>query len=109
VETLLEDTTAVDPEWPKLAAVPGLLEPWHEVKDRWQVATEEFKVGPSGDASCTVAQRSFSGIAFMPGLEVGVSAQGKQGVRGLLLAAAACQGSSAPPPWGCCQQNRVES
>lgn len=44
VETLLEDTIAVDPEWHKLLAVPGLLEPWNDVKDKWQVATEEFKV-----------------------------------------------------------------
>lgn len=44
VETLLEDATSADPEWPKLLAVPGLLEPWNDVKDKWQVATEEFKV-----------------------------------------------------------------
>lgn len=44
VETLLEDTIAADPEWPKLLAVPGLLEPWNDAKDKWQVATDEFKV-----------------------------------------------------------------
>lgn len=30
-----------------LLAVPGLLEPWNDVKDKWQVATEEFKVRAS--------------------------------------------------------------
>eukprot|EP00879_Flechtneria_rotunda_P020620 GHRR01021699.1.p1 GENE.GHRR01021699.1~~GHRR01021699.1.p1 ORF type:complete len:536 (+),score=232.58 GHRR01021699.1:130-1737(+) len=44
VESLLEDMIAADPEWPKLAAVPGLLEPWNDVRDKWQVATEEFKL-----------------------------------------------------------------
>lgn len=44
VETLLDDTTAADAEWAKLLAVPGLLESWNDVKDKWQVATEEFKV-----------------------------------------------------------------
>lgn len=51
VETLLEDTTAADPEWPKLLAVPGLLEPWNDAKDKWQVATDEFKVCYSPQAA----------------------------------------------------------
>lgn len=44
IETLPEDSVAADAEWPKLLAA-GLLEPWNDVKDKWQVATDEFKVG----------------------------------------------------------------
>jgi hypothetical protein len=47
VETLLDDLTAAEPEWAKLAGVPGLLDPWSEVKEKVGVATEEFKVGLS--------------------------------------------------------------
>lgn len=48
VETLLDDLTAAEPEWAKLAGVPGLLDPWSEVKEKVGVATEEFKVGLAG-------------------------------------------------------------
>jgi hypothetical protein len=44
VETLLDDMVVADADWRKLAAVPGLLEPWNDVRDKWQVATDEFKV-----------------------------------------------------------------
>eukprot|EP00775_Hariotina_reticulata_P009125 gene9125-9294_t len=44
VETLLDDMVAADADWRKLAAVPGLLEPWNDVRDKWQVATDEFKL-----------------------------------------------------------------
>lgn len=44
VETLLDDMATADSEWHKLQAVPGLLEPWNDVKDKWQVATDEFKL-----------------------------------------------------------------
>ena len=43
-QSLADSVTAADPEWPKLAAVPGLTEPWGEVRDKWRLATEEFKV-----------------------------------------------------------------
>lgn len=45
IETLLDDMASADSEWSKMSAVPGLLEPWNDVRDKWQVATEEFKVG----------------------------------------------------------------
>lgn len=44
VETLLDDMAVADTEWPKLQAIPGLLEPWNDVRDKWQVATDEFKL-----------------------------------------------------------------
>jgi hypothetical protein len=44
IDTLLDDMAAADPEWSKLVTVPGLLEPWNDVRDKWQVATDEFKV-----------------------------------------------------------------
>ncbi len=34
---------ASDPEWAKLAAVPGMTEPWADVRDKWKLATDEFK------------------------------------------------------------------
>jgi hypothetical protein len=48
VETLLDDAAAGDAEWAKLAAVPGLLEPYADVRAKWAVATDEFKVGCAG-------------------------------------------------------------
>lgn len=44
IETLLEDAIAGDADWRRLAGVPGMLEPWGDVRDKWQVATDEFKV-----------------------------------------------------------------
>jgi hypothetical protein len=44
IETLADDMVVADTEWAKLSAVPGLLEPWHDVRDKWLVATDEFKV-----------------------------------------------------------------
>jgi hypothetical protein len=32
--------------------VPGLLEPWNDVRDKWQVATDEFKVSQGEPACC---------------------------------------------------------
>ena len=48
IETLADDMVTADTEWTKLSAVPGLLEPWHDVRDKWQVVTDEFKVGVGG-------------------------------------------------------------
>jgi hypothetical protein len=46
VETLLDDAIAADPEWPKLLAVPQLLDNWADhVQSKWQAETDEFKVG----------------------------------------------------------------
>jgi hypothetical protein len=39
--------------------VPGLLEPWNDAKDKWQVATDEFKVC----AHCTRGSRLFCDVA----------------------------------------------
>eukprot|EP00878_Enallax_costatus_P044914 GHUV01053706.1.p1 GENE.GHUV01053706.1~~GHUV01053706.1.p1 ORF type:complete len:163 (+),score=65.94 GHUV01053706.1:348-836(+) len=44
VETLLDDMTTADTDWTKLQAIPGLLEPWNDVRDKWQVITDEFKL-----------------------------------------------------------------
>ena len=43
-QPLVDDVVASDPEWSKLAAIPGLTEPWNDVRDKWRLATEEFKV-----------------------------------------------------------------
>jgi hypothetical protein len=43
MQSLPDDVVAGDPEWAKLAAVPGLTEPWGDVRDKWRLATEEFK------------------------------------------------------------------
>jgi hypothetical protein len=32
-----------DPEWARFAQVPGLTDPWNDVRDKFNVATEEFK------------------------------------------------------------------
>jgi hypothetical protein len=41
-----------DPEWPRLSQVPNLLDPWGDLRDKFNVATEEFKAragrGPRG-------------------------------------------------------------
>ncbi|KAI8467123.1 MAG: hypothetical protein J3K34DRAFT_524029 [Monoraphidium minutum] len=44
VESLVDDAVASDPEWAKLAAIPGFTEPWSDTRDKWRLATEEFKV-----------------------------------------------------------------
>ncbi|KIY99489.1 hypothetical protein MNEG_8472 [Monoraphidium neglectum] len=44
IEPLVDDVAASDPEWPKLSAIPGLTEPWSDVRDKWRLATEEFKL-----------------------------------------------------------------
>lgn len=44
VESLADDMTKDDPEWPRLTQVPNLLDPWNEVRDKLNVATDEFKV-----------------------------------------------------------------
>ncbi|PNH02422.1 Leucine-rich repeat-containing protein 48 [Tetrabaena socialis] len=33
-----------DPEWQRLIQVPNLLDPWNEIKEKFNVATDEFKV-----------------------------------------------------------------
>ncbi len=45
VESLLEDMVNGDPDWAKMNGVPGLLEGWADVREKFTVATEEFKVG----------------------------------------------------------------
>lgn len=47
-QPLVDDVAASDPEWPKLSAIPGLTEPWSDVRDKWRLATEEFKVRTPG-------------------------------------------------------------
>lgn len=37
-----------DPEWPKLSQVPNLLDPWNDIRDKFNVATDEFKVRDAG-------------------------------------------------------------
>jgi hypothetical protein len=32
-----------DSEWARLAQIPGLTDPWNDVKDKFNVATDEFK------------------------------------------------------------------
>ena len=60
VESLLEDMVAADAEWSKLSAIPGLLEPWNDVRDKWHVATDEFKARMgrqhAGKCCCTHAR-----------------------------------------------------
>lgn len=34
-----------DVEWARLATVPGVLDSWADVKEKFGTATEEFKVG----------------------------------------------------------------
>ncbi len=36
-----------DPEWPRLSQVPNLLDPWNDIRDKFNTATDEFKVGQS--------------------------------------------------------------
>ena len=45
IETLLEDMVKADSEWSKLAQVPGLMDGWTDVKDKVNMATEDFKAG----------------------------------------------------------------
>jgi hypothetical protein len=33
-----------DPEWARLVQVPNLLDPWNDIRDKFNVATDEFKV-----------------------------------------------------------------
>jgi hypothetical protein len=44
VESMLEDLVAAEPEWAKLAGIPGLLDPWHDVREKTGVVADEFKV-----------------------------------------------------------------
>jgi hypothetical protein len=62
IDTLLDDMAAADPEWSKLVTVPGLLEPWNDVRDKWQVATDEFKVSPGA----LLAAAAGSGVLRRP-------------------------------------------
>lgn len=48
-QALVDDVTGGDPDWPKLAAIPGLLEPWGDVRDKWRLATDEFKARAGRD------------------------------------------------------------
>ncbi|EFJ51609.1 hypothetical protein VOLCADRAFT_73327 [Volvox carteri f. nagariensis] len=43
VETLIDDMVKEDPEWTRLVQVPNLLDPWNDIRDKFNVATDEFK------------------------------------------------------------------
>mmetsp|Transcript_19123 Transcript_19123/g.32856 ORF Transcript_19123/g.32856 Transcript_19123/m.32856 type:complete len:526 (+) Transcript_19123:171-1748(+) len=43
VETLIDDMVKEDPEWSRFSHVPGLTDPWNDVRDKFNVATEDFK------------------------------------------------------------------
>jgi len=43
-QSLVDDVVASDPEWLKLTAITGMTEPWGDVRDKWKLATDEFKV-----------------------------------------------------------------
>ncbi|KAL6758622.1 hypothetical protein V8C86DRAFT_2592714 [Haematococcus lacustris] len=43
VESLVEDMIKEDPEWPRFITVPGLTDAWNDVRDKFNVATEDFK------------------------------------------------------------------
>ncbi|CAD7704688.1 unnamed protein product [Ostreobium quekettii] len=43
VETLMDTMVKEDAEWQKLSRVPGLLDGWNDIRDKFNVATEEFK------------------------------------------------------------------
>lgn len=43
VDSLSDDMLAEDPEWSRLAQVPGLVEAWGDLRDKMNLATEEFK------------------------------------------------------------------
>ncbi|GLC37160.1 Dynein regulatory complex subunit 3 [Pleodorina starrii] len=43
VETLIDDMVKEDPEWARLIQVPNLLDPWNDIRDKFNVATDEFK------------------------------------------------------------------
>ncbi len=40
-----------DPDWAKLKKVPGLLDPWNEIRDKFNLYTEEFKVRNPPDSA----------------------------------------------------------
>ncbi|GAX80910.1 hypothetical protein CEUSTIGMA_g8345.t1 [Chlamydomonas eustigma] len=43
VESLLEDMTKDDPDWARFVQVPGLTDGWNDVKEKFLVATDDFK------------------------------------------------------------------
>ncbi|MEW5300612.1 MAG: hypothetical protein WDW36_003530 [Sanguina aurantia] len=43
-EALADVMVREDPEWQRLAQVPGLTDPWNDIRDKFNVATDEFKV-----------------------------------------------------------------
>lgn len=43
VEGLLEEMLKDDPEWPRFTQVPGLIEPWNDVKEKFTVVSDDFK------------------------------------------------------------------
>ena len=45
VETMLDDMVRADADWPRLQQVPNLTDGWPDVKDKFGIAMEEFKVG----------------------------------------------------------------
>jgi hypothetical protein len=47
VENLLEDMIQEDPEWAKLQQVPSLVDCWNDTRDKFNLATDEFKVSPA--------------------------------------------------------------
>jgi hypothetical protein len=44
VESALEDMISDDPEWGRLQQVPGLVDCWNDTRDKFNLATDEFKV-----------------------------------------------------------------
>ncbi|MEW5317897.1 MAG: hypothetical protein WDW38_009159 [Sanguina aurantia] len=43
-EALADVMVREDPEWQRLVQVPGLTDPWNDIRDKFNVATDEFKV-----------------------------------------------------------------
>lgn len=43
VDSLLDDMVAEDPEWAKFVQVPTLTDGWHDVRDKFSTARDEFK------------------------------------------------------------------
>ena len=42
-QSLADDVAADDPEWPRLAAIPGLTEPWGAARDKWRAAAADLE------------------------------------------------------------------
>lgn len=59
-----------DADWPRLQQVPNLTDGWPDVKDKFGIAMEEFKVGcPQAQGSARQKLSQSSGYAAEDGLE----------------------------------------